>query len=41
VGTLKKPYMEQALGSLSVEVQWRIKYALDPQNIMNPGKVLP
>jgi len=41
VGTLKKPYMEQALGSLSVEVQWRIKHALDPQNIMNPGKVLP
>jgi glycolate oxidase len=41
VGTLKKPYMEKALGSLSVEVQWRIKRAFDPQNILNPGKVLP
>jgi glycolate oxidase len=41
VGTLKRPYMERALGSLSVEVQRRIKQALDPQNILNPGKVLP
>jgi glycolate oxidase len=41
VGTLKKPYMVQALGSLSVEVQRRIKQAFDPQNILNPGKVLP
>ena len=41
VGTLKKPYMEKALGSLSVEVQWRIKRAFDPHNILNPGKVLP
>jgi glycolate oxidase len=41
VGTLKRPYMEQALGPLSLEVQWRIKRALDPLNIMNPGKVLP
>jgi glycolate oxidase len=41
VGTLKRPYMEQALGPISVEVQRRIKQALDPLNIMNPGKVLP
>ncbi len=41
VGTLKRPYMERALGALSVEVQRRIKQALDPQNILNPGKVLP
>jgi len=41
VGTLKQPYMEQALGALSLEIQWRIKRALDPLNIMNPGKVLP
>ena len=41
VGTLKRPYMEQALGSLSLDVQRRIKEALDPQNILNPGKVLP
>jgi len=41
VGTLKQPYMERALGPLSLEIQWRIKRALDPLNIMNPGKVLP
>jgi glycolate oxidase len=41
VGTLKRPYMEQALGSLSLDIQRRIKRALDPRGIMNPGKVLP
>jgi glycolate oxidase len=41
VGTLKLPYMERALGSLSLDVQRRIKEALDPRRIMNPGKVLP
>ncbi|HID88111.1 MAG TPA: FAD-binding protein [Anaerolineae bacterium] len=41
IGTLKRPYMEEALGPLSLEVQRRIKQALDPLNIMNPGKVLP
>ena len=41
VGTLKRPYMERALGPLSLDVQRRIKQALDPQGILNPGKVLP
>jgi glycolate oxidase len=41
VGTLKRPYMLQALGPVSIEVQKAIKKALDPQNILNPGKVLP
>jgi glycolate oxidase len=41
VGTFKLPYMQQALGSASIDVQWRIKQAMDPQNILNPGKVLP
>jgi glycolate oxidase len=39
VGVLKRPYMEQALGSVSVETQKRIKQALDPLNILNPGKM--
>jgi glycolate oxidase len=39
VGVLKRPYFEQALGPLSVEVQRRIKQALDPSNILNPGKM--
>jgi glycolate oxidase len=41
VGTLKRPYMEQALGPISIEIQRRIKQALDPLNIFNPGKVFP
>jgi len=41
VGKLKRPYMEQALGSLSIEIQKRIKQSLDPNNILNPGKIFP
>ena len=41
VGALKRPYMQQALGPLSIEIQKRIKAALDPMNILNPGKVFP
>ncbi|MDR0310118.1 MAG: FAD-binding protein [Acidobacteriota bacterium] len=39
VGALKRPYFEQALGTVSVEIQRRIKKALDPFNILNPGKI--
>jgi len=41
VGLLKRPYLERALGSLSIEVQRSIKLALDPLNILNPGKMFP
>lgn len=41
VGALKRPYMEQALGPVSIDIQKRIKAALDPLNILNPGKVFP
>ena len=41
VGVLKRPYMEMALGPLAVEVMRAIKNALDPKNILNPGKMLP
>jgi glycolate oxidase len=41
VGTLKRPYMLRALGATSIDVQKRIKYALDPNNILNPGKIFP
>ena len=41
VGALKRPYMEQAQGPVSIEVQKRIKAALDPANILNPGKIFP
>jgi glycolate oxidase len=41
VGALKRPYMETALGAVSLDIQKRIKAALDPLNILNPGKVFP
>jgi glycolate oxidase len=41
VGVLKRPYLERALGPLSIEVQRNIKQALDPLNILNPGKIFP
>jgi glycolate oxidase len=41
VGMLKRPYMEKALGPVSIQIQKNIKQALDPLNILNPGKVFP
>ncbi len=41
VGSLKRAYMQSALGAVSIEIQKRIKQTLDPLNILNPGKVLP
>ena len=41
VGSLKRPYLERALGPISIEVQKRIKAALDPLKILNPGKIFP
>jgi glycolate oxidase len=41
VGVLKRPYLEKALGPVSVEIQKQIKRALDPMNILNPGKMFP
>jgi glycolate oxidase len=40
VGVLKRAYLEKALGPVSIEIQKQIKRALDPANILNPGKVL-
>ncbi len=41
VGSLKRPYLEKALGPVSIEIQKRIKQALDPFAILNPGKIFP
>ena len=41
VGMLKRPFMEKALGSVSIDIQKHIKQALDPLNILNPGKIFP
>ncbi len=39
VGLLKLDLLERELGALSLDVHRRIKRALDPQGILNPGKV--
>lgn len=41
VGVLKRPYLERALGAASLDIQRSIKQALDPLNILNPGKIFP
>lgn len=39
VGVMKAPYLELKLGAGGIQVMKGIKQALDPNNIMNPGKV--
>jgi len=39
VGVLKMGLLERELGQLSLDVHRRIKRALDPQGILNPGKI--
>ena len=41
IGTLKRPFMQQALGPAVIALMWRIKGQFDPENRLNPGKVLP
>ncbi len=39
IGTLKAPFLEWEVGAGGIEVMRRIKRALDPNNILNPGKM--
>lgn len=39
IGTLKAPYLEMEVGPVGIDVMRRIKRALDPENILNPGKM--
>lgn len=41
VGLLKKDWLATELGPVGVDVQRAVKRALDPANLLNPGKVLP
>ncbi|KAL5545642.1 hypothetical protein UlMin_005329 [Ulmus minor] len=41
VGTGKMKYLEKELGIEALKTMKRIKEALDPNNIMNPGKLIP
>lgn len=39
VGEMKAPYLEWKIGPSGIQVMRAIKEAIDPQNIMNPGKM--
>ncbi|HET6213364.1 MAG TPA: FAD-linked oxidase C-terminal domain-containing protein [Micromonosporaceae bacterium] len=41
VGLLKRDWLAREIGPVGVRVHQAIKSALDPQNLLNPGKVLP
>lgn len=41
VGTGKLKYLEHEHGAEALEVMRQVKRALDPQNLMNPGKLVP
>lgn len=41
IGLGKRKYLRQEHGDVAVDVMRSIKQALDPKNILNPGKVLP
>jgi alkyldihydroxyacetonephosphate synthase len=40
VGVDHAPYLEQEIGALGLEVLGAIKKTLDPDGIMNPGKLV-
>jgi glycolate oxidase len=39
VGLAKKPWLRQQMGDASLELMRQIKHTLDPQNLLNPGKI--
>ncbi|MGE6368701.1 FAD-binding oxidoreductase [Planococcus kocurii] len=39
VGEMKAPYLEWKLGTVGMNLMRTIKQSIDPQNIMNPGKI--
>jgi len=41
IGLSKLSSMDRRKDAVALDVMRRIKAALDPNNIMNPGKVLP
>jgi alkyldihydroxyacetonephosphate synthase len=41
IGRVRRPYLETELGASGVALLRRVKQALDPAAIMNPGVLIP
>ena len=41
IGTLKREFLPESLDATTIELMQRIKWALDPDNLLNPGKIFP
>lgn len=41
IGLTKRPFMLEATPRATLEAYWRLKRTMDPNGIMNPGKLLP
>jgi len=41
IGSMKLPFMAEAVDPVTMSALWDAKHALDPQGRLNPGKVLP
>jgi glycolate oxidase len=41
VGLAKQPYIPMELSPVQIATMKAIKHALDPNNILNPGKMFP
>lgn len=41
IGTLKREFLAEAQGALAVDLSRQIKSVLDPNGLLNPGKVFP
>ncbi|MDN6350952.1 MAG: FAD-binding oxidoreductase, partial [Yaniella sp.] len=39
VGRLKRPWLVNSIGHDALELNYRVKKALDPKNILNPGAI--
>ena len=41
IGTLKRQFLSESLDATTIEIMERIKWALDPENRLNPDKIFP